>query len=133
MHLLIWKPGLVKKIPIHQSTVVNHFPSSQLVQLILDFIISVVMTFDSCWGTRNTQTTAASCFKLHLLRIKTTVFRWKTRITQQKSCDAYGLVNGDDHFCTYYGASSRIICPDCEYNIPLPHPSAVGCARFNKD
>lgn len=88
VHLLIWKPGLVKKILIHQNTVVNNFPSSQLVQLILDFIISVVITFNSCWGTRNTQTTSVPCFKLCLLRIKTTVFRCKTRRTQQKSCDA---------------------------------------------
>lgn len=58
------------KILIHQSTVVNDFPSFQLVLLILNSIISVVITFNSCGGTGNTKTTSASCFKVSPLRIK---------------------------------------------------------------
>lgn len=48
------------KILIHQSTVINDFTSFQLVQLLLKAIISVVITFSSSGGARNTKTICAS-------------------------------------------------------------------------
>lgn len=80
------------KILIHQSTVVNDFSSFQLVHLIVNSIISAVITFNSCGGTRKTTTTSTSCFKISPLRIQIwyldTLIRCKTRTTPQKSCEA---------------------------------------------